>query len=157
MKKLPILITLVISLTFCKGPGSGPLVKESFDKPANNQVMNGQKSTGPAQTTKINISIEAGEGCIKISDLFANKKSYAGKSIKVKGFVTKFNPEIMGKNWIHIQDGSEYDGDFDLTITTASQVSVGETLTFEGTIALDKDFGYGYKYDVLLEEAKIIK
>jgi hypothetical protein len=61
----------------------------------------------------------------------------------------------MGKNWVHIQDGTEYQGGFDLTITTDGQVAVGETVTFEGKIVLDKDFGYGYSYPVLMEEAKI--
>jgi hypothetical protein len=60
----------------------------------------------------------------------------------------------MGKNWVHIQDGSEFQGGFDLTITTNIQVSVGETKTFEGKIVLDKDFGYGYLYSVLMEEGK---
>lgn len=154
MKKLIILLTILLSFTFCKGPGSGPLVKESFDKADKSQIMGGQKSTGPAQTEKVNITVEPCDGCIKISDLLANKKSYSGKVIKVKGKVTKFNPAIMGKNWVHIQDGSEFQGGFDLTVTTDIQAIVGETVTFEGKIILDKDFGYGYFYSVLMEDAR---
>jgi hypothetical protein len=60
----------------------------------------------------------------------------------------------MGKNWIHVQDGSEFNGEFDLTITTNAVAEVGQTITFEGTIALDKDFGYGYVYSILMEDAK---
>ena len=60
----------------------------------------------------------------------------------------------MGKNWVHIQDGTEFGGGFDITITTDKPASVGETVTFEGKIALDKDFGYGYFYSVLMEEGK---
>ena len=82
MKKIIILLTVVVSFTFCKGPGSGPLVKESFDKNDKSQIMGGQKSTGPVQTEKINVTIEPCDGCIKISDLLANKKSYSGKIIK---------------------------------------------------------------------------
>jgi hypothetical protein len=157
MKKLIISLTIFLLVISCKGPGSGPLVRESFDKKDNDkdQVMSGQKSTGPAKTEKINVSISTCEGCIKISDLLSGKKSYAGKVIKVTGQVTKYNAGIMGKNWVHIQDGTEFDGGFDLTVTTDIQTSVGETVTFEGKIVLDKDFGYGYFYAVLMENGTV--
>jgi hypothetical protein len=67
--------------------------------------------------------------------------------------VVKYSPGIMNKNWVHIQDGTEYDGNYDLTVTTLSEFKVGDIVTLEGKIALDKDFGYGYIYDVLLEDA----
>jgi hypothetical protein len=103
---------------------------------------------------KMDVKVVPCADCIKISDLLENKKSYSGKTIRITGQVTKFNPQIMGKNWVHIQDGSEFQGAFDLTVTTDQQVSVGQTITFEGKIVLDKDFGYGYYYSVLMEEAK---
>lgn len=156
MKKLIISLTVLLALASCKGPGSGPLVKESFNKDGMSKPMEAQKSNGVVQTEKVNVIIEPGEGCIKISDLIANKKSYSKKVIKVKGQVTKFNPQIMGKNWVHIQDGSEFEGAYDLTITTDKQVTVGETITFEGKIILDKDFGYGYFYNILMEDGKAI-
>ena len=156
MKKLIITLTVVLSFICCKGPGSGPLVKESFDKDDKSQFMEGQKSKGSVHSEKINVTVEICEGCIKISDLLTNKKDYSGKVIKVKGQVTKFNPGIMGKNWVHIQDGSEFQGEFDLTITTDIQTSVGELITFEGEIALNKDFGYGYFYNVLMEDGKSV-
>jgi hypothetical protein len=63
----------------------------------------------------------------------------------------------MGKNWVHIQDGSK-DGDhFDLTITTLEKVAVDDVVTFEGTIAVNKDFGYGYAYELIMEDAKLVK
>jgi hypothetical protein len=158
MKKLSILILAVLTLTFCKGPSSGPLVKESFDKTTDEvPVMEGQKSTGPVTTDKISDTVTPCEGCIKISDLFADMKSYKEKEIKVTGKVTKFNAEIMGKNWVHIQDGTEFDGKYDLTVTTSEILNVGDIVTIKGTIALDRDFGYGYKYDILLEEGVLIK
>jgi len=156
MKKLIILLTLVLSFTFCKGPGSGPLVKESFNKNDKSKNMEGQTHSGQVKPEKINIKVEPCSDCITIAKLLADKKSYSGKVIKIKGKVTKFNPSIMEKNWVHIQDGSEFGGDFDLTITTAVQASVGETLTFEGKIVLDKDFGYGYFYKVLMEDGKSV-
>jgi len=62
----------------------------------------------------------------------------------------------MNKNWVHIQDGSSYDGLFDLTITTLDRANVGEVAVFEGVITLNKDFGAGYKYDVIMEDAKLL-
>jgi len=59
----------------------------------------------------------------------------------------------MGKNWIHLQDGTEKDGNFDLVITTLVNAKLGEIITLTGKVVLDKDFGYGYKYDVLIEDA----
>ncbi|MDP3002330.1 MAG: hypothetical protein Q8N38_04275 [Bacteroidales bacterium] len=156
MKKLIILLTVVLLFTYCKGPGSGPLVKESFSKEDQNQKMEGQNHKAQVKTEKIDIVVEPCGECITIAKLLADKKSYSGKVIKIKGKVTKFNPAIMGKNWVHIQDGSEFQGGFDLTITTDIQAAVGETITFEGKIVLDKDFGYGYFYNVLMEDGKSV-
>ena len=157
MKRLAILLTLLFSLTCCKGPKSGPLSKESFDKPKQEEPTDMQKSPGPAQPAKADISVTPCDGCVKISDLMAEKKTYAGKVISVTGQVVKYNPEIMGKNWIHIQDGSEYQGVYDLTVTSDQPAKVGDIMTFEGRIAIDKDFGYGYFYPVIMEDARVKK
>ena len=61
----------------------------------------------------------------------------------------------MGSNWVHIQDGSSEEK-FDLTITTSEKVKVGDVVTFEGTVAVDKDFGAGYKYEILVEQGKLV-
>ena len=62
----------------------------------------------------------------------------------------------MGKNWIHIQDGTEFDGKFDLTITGNFSAKVGDIIILEGKIALNKDLGYNYFYEVIMEDAKIV-
>ncbi len=157
MKKIIILLTIILSTTFCKGPKSGPLAKESFDNNEKTQPMDAQKSTGPAQPAKVNVTVTPCEGCVKITDLLANKKSYDGKIIKVTGTVVKYNPAIMGKNWIHIQDGTDYQGVYDLTVTSSQPAKVGDIMTFEGKIALDKDFGYGYFYPVIMEDSKTME
>jgi hypothetical protein len=165
MYKIIISLSVVIALASCKGPGSGPLVKDSFGKSEKNQTgsqnqsmnphgMNTQTQGSKVAIEKMDVKVDPCNGCIKISDLLENKKTYSGKTIKVTGKVTKYNPEIMGKNWIHIQDGSEFQGGFDLTITTDQKAALGEIITFEGKIVLDKDFGYGYSYNVLMEDAK---
>jgi len=165
MKKLAVLLTIVLVLLSCKGPKSGPLAKEEYYSAEKSAGMGSGMSSGMAQQStgvkvvpeKANITVQPCEGCTKIADLLSGKKGFEGKTVRIKGSVTKFNPEIMGKNWIHIQDGTEFEGGFDLTITTDKTVSVGDIVTFEGKIFLDKDFGYGYVYNIIMEEGKLVE
>lgn len=106
---------------------------------------------------KKEIKLKKGKDDITIASLLENKKSYPGKTIKIQGQVTKYTPGIMKRNWIHLQDGTEFSGKFDLTVTTEQEVKVGDIITVEGVISLDKDFGFGYFYEVILEDAKLLK
>ena len=98
-------------------------------------------------------AITPAKGAIKISDLMANPQKYEGKVIKVTGKCVKVNPMIMGRNWVHLQDGSGKG--MDLTITTDEVVPLGSIVTLEGTIALNQDFGAGYRYDIIMEGATV--
>ncbi|MFC1794952.1 hypothetical protein ACFL3Q_15360 [Planctomycetota bacterium] len=104
---------------------------------------------------KKEVSIEPAEGGTTIGELFANRDSYADKTVLIKGQVMKVNRAIMDRNWVHLQDGTGDSGGFDLTVTTAEEVNVGDVVTFEGKITLNKDFGSGYSYEVLMEQAKL--
>ena len=104
---------------------------------------------------KKEISIEPAKGGVTIGELYANRDSYADKTVLVKGQVTKVNRAIMDKNWVHLQDGTSDSGNFDLTITTTDEVNVGDIAMFEGKIALKKDFGAGYYYELIMEEARL--
>ena len=92
-----------------------------------------------------------------IAWVYANKESLAGQSVSLRGKVVKYNANILGANWLHLQDGSgsAADGSSDLTVTTAAEVAVGDTVVVTGNIVLDKDFGAGYSYPVLMEDASI--
>jgi len=91
---------------------------------------------------------------IKLSELIANKAKYEGKVITVSGECVKVNNGIMGKNWVHIQDGSKQKGKvLDLTITTNLNIPVGSKVALNGKITLNKDFGAGYRYDIIMEDA----
>ncbi|MDP1725578.1 MAG: hypothetical protein Q8M15_02250 [Bacteroidota bacterium] len=117
-------------------------------------LQDNQPHAGSAAITteKIAVKIEPDKGIISIADLFANKEKYAGKKVTVNGKVAKYSPEIMDRNWIHIQDGTDYKGSFDLTITSSHEVKIGDIITCEGTVVLNKDFGAGYVYAILLED-----
>ena len=113
------------------------------------------KGVQPA-VAKEGIKVEKVKGGITIAELYANKDSYTGKTVKIKGEVVKYNAEIMGRNWVHIQDGTNNNGAFDLTITTSDVTKVGDVVTFQGTVALKKDFGAGYFYEVIVENGKLL-
>jgi len=121
------------------------------------EAMPSDKPSGKVTTDQLVIEIDIPEGAISIAKLFENMEEYQGQKVKIRGKVIKFSPEIMNTNWIHLQDGTTYDGKYDLTITSNETVVIGDDVTFEGTIVLDKDFGHGYFYEVLMEEAVIVK
>jgi hypothetical protein len=104
------------------------------------------------QTTKI----DPVPGGITIAELFENRKKYEGQTVRIKGRCVKLNNMIMSRNWIHLQDGSLKGKTLDLTVTTTENIPLGAIVAVEGKIALNKDFGAGYKYDIILEEAKLI-
>ena len=117
----------------------------------------GTKAVQPTLTVKEGLSVAPAEGGVSIAVLYADREKYSGKTIKMKGQVVKINEEVMGKNWIHIQDGTKDGENFDLTVTTLDKVKMDEVVTFEGTISLKKDFGYGYFYELIMEDAKLVK
>ena len=102
------------------------------------------------------VTIKSSDNTITIADLFEKREQYTNKVVRIKGEVTKYNPAIMNVNWLHLQDGSEYQGEFDLTVTTEEEVQVGDIVTIEGVVILNKDFGAGYFYNVIIEQAKRI-
>lgn len=99
--------------------------------------------------------VAAAKDVVKIEEVFAKKDTLNGSKITVKGEVVKFNSGIMGKNWVHIQDGSGKPGTNDLTATTQDTAKVGDKVIVTGTLAVGKDFGAGYQYEVILEDASL--
>ncbi len=100
-------------------------------------------------------TLKKAEGGSTIVEIFSGKDKLAGKDVIVRGKVVKFSPEIMGKNWLHVQDGTGEANANDLTVTTSDTVKVGDTVLITGKLATDKDFGYGYKYALIVEDAKV--
>ncbi|OGU73064.1 MAG: hypothetical protein A2V93_00505 [Ignavibacteria bacterium RBG_16_34_14] len=115
----------------------------------------GKISHPNVEATREDVKVEPLKDGYTIAKVFDEKESLEGKKIKVKGKVVKYNEGILDRNWIHIQDGTGDQGKHDLVITTTSSVQIGQTVIAEGTIALDKDFGSGYVYSVLLENSEI--
>lgn len=145
------------SIMFVEQISTDPIATPSGTKDPHGMGGMQAPGTGGSMTKPVigkeDVQIDPLEGGTSIAQLFEAKESFAGKTVTVRGKVTKVNNEIMGKNWIHIQDGTEFDGKFDLTVTTSGSFEPGTIVTLEGMISVMKDFGAGYSYEVIMEDA----
>ena len=101
----------------------------------------------------------AGPDAKTVAEVVGGKASLKNKTVAVRGQVVKVNLGIMGKNWVHLQDGSgsAKDGTHDILVTTADTAAVGDTVVARGVVHTDVNLGSGYAYAVLIEEATIRK
>lgn len=112
------------------------------------------REAAPAPSLDLS-NIEKASGGHTVAELFASKEKLDGVETSVRGRVVKFNSGIMGRNWIHIRDGSGSEGNDDLTVTTGDSARVGDLVVVRGTLRTNQDFGHGYSYDVLIEKASV--
>ena len=107
--------------------------------------------------TDVDLSgIAKADGGKTVAELYAEKDQLAGQKVAVRGKVVKTNAGIMDKNWIHVRDGSGAEGTNDLTVTTSGELpKVGDTVLVTGALTLNKDFGMGYQYPVIVEDAAV--
>ncbi len=110
-----------------------------------------------AESVSAVTAVAAAEEGKDIAWVHANKDSLAGQPVRLRGKVVKYNADILGTNWLHIQDGSgsAAEGNNDLLVTSAAEANVGDTVVVTGNIVLDKDFGADYSYAVLMEDASL--
>ena len=104
----------------------------------------------------LSFQAQAEEPAIKtVAETYEQKESLAGKRITLKGTIVKVNNGIMGKNFLHLRDGTGTEGTNDLTITSQETAKVDDMVEVTGLVTVNKDFGFGYNYPLLLEEATI--
>lgn len=116
-----------------------------------------QRMAGPADAGPI--SVPKAEGGQTVAELWSSKAALKDKPVTVRGKVVKSLDGIMGKNWIHLRDGSgaRANGTDDITVTTKDTAAVGDIVVVHGTLRIDKDFGAGYMYPVIIEDGKVTK
>jgi len=152
---LTVALTVVLALAGCSKSPPAP----GAAAPGTPPVTGPATSPHPMPTTTgpVDVSgIVKAEGGRTIAEVFAEKDQLAGKPVVFRGKVVKSNPGILGKNWIHVRDGSGAEGSNDITVTTVSaQPNVGDTVLVAGAVVLNKDYGMGYQYDVIIEDADV--
>lgn len=118
------------------------------------------RAKNKVKPVKVKIAKAKGSEAHTVAEVYQDKASLSGKKVSVRGKVVKISMGIMGKNWVHLQDGtgSPAKGTNDLVVTTLDDnAAIGDVVTATGTVTPDKDFGYGYRYDVIMEQAEIKK
>jgi hypothetical protein len=130
-------------------PTTAPAAAEAPQMPADHPVAKAGEEVDLSGIAKA-------DGGKTVAEVFAEKASLAGKPVTVRGKVVKVNGGIMGKNWLHVRDGSGAEGTNDLTVTTSGELpELGTIVVVTGPVTLDKDFGMGYQYAVILEDAEV--
>jgi len=132
-------------------------VNRFITDPANQAVSSAAPSSPHGKvnkdaTTQPVIGIDKVEGGNTIAEVYADKDKFNGKVIRVRGQVTRYTANVMGKNWLHIKDSSTQE---DLTITSDHTAEINSVVVVEGTLAVDKDFGYGYMYPLIVQDASL--
>lgn len=105
----------------------------------------------------IHVPKAVGANARTVAEIHLQSAKLNNKPVLLRGKVVKYNPGIMGKNWLHLRDGSgkDADGSNDILVTSTQQSKVGDVVIAQGTVHTDKDFGAGYAYKVLIEDAKL--
>jgi hypothetical protein len=107
----------------------------------------------------VRVAKATGANARTVAEIVTTSTKLKDAPVLVRGKIVKYNPEIMGKNWIHLRDGSgsAAANTNDILVTTADQAKVGDVVTVKGVVRADKDFGAGYTYKVLIEDATLQK
>jgi len=145
-KTFPSIVFGTLAGAGARPPGTSaamPAAHGASQKIANNEIIKVPKAEGPNARTVAEVITKAAE----LKD----------KAVAVRGKVVKYNPEILGKNWVHLRDGtgSAANNSDDLLVTTTGKAKVGDVVTVKGMVRTNKDFGSGYSYKVLIEDGTL--
>lgn len=115
--------------------------------------LQGEAHQPAAANPAIKVDRAAGPAGHTVAELYAGKSALKDQQVMVRGQVVKSSANILGRNWLHLQDGSGGD----LVVTTRDAAAVGEVVLVSGTLRLERDFGAGYRYDLLVEDARLAR
>ena len=110
----------------------------------------------PADAKDVKVAKATGPDARTVAEIVARRAELKDKSVVVRGKVVKYTPGVLGKNWLHIRDGSGSAADKtdDLAVTTTEPATVGDIVLLKGIVRTDRDLGSGYTYKVLVEQAQ---
>jgi hypothetical protein len=126
-------------------------------EPLKNKTTESKKVVAPTADEKLAIQATKGKDAQTVADCYAKSTELDKKTVEVRGKVMKVSNGIMGMTWAHLQDGtgSPAMNNNNLVVTMKENPEVGSIITVSGTLAKNRDFGSGYKYKVIVEQAKI--
>ena len=154
----PLALAVLVALSGCAKKEPAAEVAKAPEAPAASAAPQMPADHPMAEPgAEVDLSgIAKADGGKTVAEVFAEKDSLAGKPVTVRGKVVKVNAGIMGKNWLHVRDGSGAEGTNDLTVTTAGELpALGAIVVVTGPVTVDKDYGAGYAYDVIVEDAEV--
>jgi hypothetical protein len=110
-----------------------------------------------ADVGDIRVPKATGANARTVAEIVTKSAELKNKPVVIRAKVVKFNAGIMGKNWLHVRDGSgsASDNTNDLLVTTADSAKVGDVVTVSGAVHTDRDFGSGYSYKVIVEDSTL--
>ncbi len=113
----------------------------------------------PVDVTDVKVPKATGANAYTIADVVTKKAQLKDKTVLVRGKVVKYTPDVLGKNWVHLRDGSGSAANEtnDILVTTKDKTKLGEVVLAKGTVHTDRDIGSGYTYKVLIEDATLQK
>ena len=113
----------------------------------------------PVEAGDVKVAKATGPDARTVAEVVAKRTDLKDKTVVVRGKVVKFTPEVLGKNWVHLRDGSgsASDGTNDVLVTTKDEARIGDVVVVKGVVHTDRDLGSGYSYKVLIEEATLQK
>jgi hypothetical protein len=145
------------------------LVAENFESKALNKVFakvmfasNLQFRTqtpSPFITKIVETSPYQTKDTLSIADLLTKRKDLVGKEVYIRAKVVKVSTNIQERHWVHLQDGTGNNGEVGRVVfTTKNDVPhVGDVVLALGKVSIDKDFGSGYVYPIIVEETVFSK
>jgi len=143
------------------GAGTGAAASAPPAAPAAGSVASMHKSAAPkaAEVPDVKVTKATGPQARTVAEIINKRSELKDKNVVVRAKVVKFTPEIMGKNWLHLQDGSgsSADGTNDLVVTTKDAAKVGDVVVASGVVRADVDIGGGYAFKAMVEDAKLQK
>jgi len=144
------------SIVFSSGPAASSTAPVDWGAP---QGAAGSKAKTESLDKSIKVEKASGPNAYTIDEVYKKRSALNKKTVSVKGKVVKVSQGIMGKNWIHLQDGSgeQQKGTHNLVATSQDIAAVGDIITVTGKFAKDRDFGAGYLYKAIIEDAKVQK
>lgn len=155
------------SIVFSAGPvAAAPAAAKSSSLPSNHPTVaggadnsGGSKAQTAPRDTSISVAKAEGANAYTVADIYEKRIELNKKPVIVKGKVVKVSEGIMGRNWIHIQDGTgdQQKGTHNLVVTTQDTAAINDVVTVSGKMSKDRDFGAGYVYKVIIEDAKVKK